>query len=61
MIYVIKVEYKVCTVLKIGYTADKNSKKRFESYKNPIPLLTFSFLQFQRAPLRYSKKRFPST
>ena len=27
----------------IGYTADKNSKKRFESYKNHNPF----FLQYQ--------------
>ena len=43
MIYVIKVEYKVCTVLKIGYTADKNSKKRFESYKNHNPFFEILF------------------
>ena len=43
MIYVIKVEYKVCIVLKIGYTADKNSKKRFESYKNHNPFFEILF------------------
>ena len=43
MIYVIKVEYKVCTILKIGYTSDKNSKKRFESYKNHNPFFEILF------------------
>ena len=33
MIYLISVEYRYETLLKIGYTADKNSKKRFDNYK----------------------------
>ena len=44
MIYLISVEYRYETLLKIGYTADKNSKKRFDTYKmhNPKSVLLFT-------------------
>ena len=43
MIYLISVEYRYETLLKIGYTADKNSKKRFDTYKmhNPKSVVLF--------------------
>ena len=44
MIYLISVEYRYETLLKIGYTADKNSKKRFDTYKmhNPKSVVLFT-------------------
>ena len=44
MIYLISVEYRYETLLKIGYTADKNSKKRFDNYKmhNPKSVVLFT-------------------
>ena len=43
MIYLISVEYRYETLLKIGYTADENSKKRFDNYKmhNPKSVVLF--------------------
>ena len=44
MIYLISVEYRYETLLKIGYTADKNSRKRFDTYKmhNPKSVVLFT-------------------
>ena len=44
MIYLISVEYRYETLLKIGYTADENSKKRFDTYKmhNPKSVVLFT-------------------
>ena len=44
MIYLISVDYRYETLLKIGYTADKNSKKRFDTYKvhNPKSIVLFT-------------------
>ena len=44
MIYLIQVEYKTCTLLKIGYTKDSNKDKRFIAYKlhNPLSEILFT-------------------
>ena len=44
MSYLMSVEYRYETLLKIGYTADKNSKKRFDTYKmhNPKSVVLFT-------------------
>ena len=44
MIYLSSVEYRYETLLKIGYTADENSKKRFDTYKmhNPKSVVLFT-------------------
>ena len=38
MIYVIKVEYHECTLVKIGYTEDMNKERRFSQYRMHNPL-----------------------
>lgn len=43
MIYLIKVEYKDITLLKIGYTEDNNWEKRKTQYKLHNPLCEFLF------------------
>lgn len=44
MIYLIQIEYKTCTLLKIGYTKDSNKDKRFIAYKlhNPLSEILFT-------------------